>query len=251
MFARLALFGSVLALATSGALAAGPARTPGVYTLKTNNPAQNEYTVTQITLDTRYDWDSDSYVRTTFNNRPDAAGRGNPMMTFMHQNGRLVSAAEFSSTSSPDGARAFLEFRRVGTMGSTRGTQNAGPDANGRTVLDYRFSDNEITAQFYFHAERFGYDHILRNGGAYGAAGFFGVPDEFKTGAFTSGLTTFRFESNQDVGTARLLYNFANDGGESGTVRARLYYLDRNGSDGFNKIRYTYVSNASTPVSRN
>jgi hypothetical protein len=247
MFARLAMFGSALALVTTGALAAGPARTPGTYTVKNNTPNPNP--VTRITLDNRYDWDADSFVRTTFDNRPDAAARGNPAMTFVHQNGRLLSDLNFASTTTDAGAQAALQFRRTGLPSSTTATQNAGPDANGTTVLDYRFTDNEVDAQLFFYAARNGYNDVLRSGGYYGSGGFFGVPGEYKTGSFTSGMTTFRFESNQDVGTARLLYNFANDGGENGTVRARLLYLDRNGADGYNKIRFTYVSNSNKPVS--
>jgi hypothetical protein len=250
MNARLALVGTALALSTSVALAAGPVRTPASYTVKDNTGA-NPNRVTQITLDNTYTWDADSFVRTTFDNRPDANGRGNPAFTFTHQNGALLSALNFGATTGTAGSTATLNFRRVGTSNTTNANQSAGPDSNGTTNLNYNFADNQITANLVFWASRTGYNDVLRSGGYYGSGGFFAVPDEYRTGSFTAGLTTFRYENNQDVGTARMLYNFANDGGENGTVRARLLYLDRNGADGYNKIRFTYVANPNRPVSPN
>lgn len=232
---------------SSAASAAGPVRTPGTYTTK-NFTGQNSNPVTQITLDNSYSWDSDSFVRTTFDNRPDPQGRGNPKFGFYHQNGPLISRLDFASTMGANGANAAATFTRVGSSGSTTQSQSAGPNGSGTTNLNLAFTDNAVSANLVFWSSRSGYWDVLRSGGYYGAGGFFAVPDEYRTGSFSGGLTTFRFESNQDVGTARMLYNFANDGGENGTVRARLLYLDRNGDDGYNKIRFTYVSN---PVSRN
>lgn len=247
MFKRSLGLGLALVALTGTAFAAGPVRTPGNYTTK-NFTGQNPNPVTQITLDNTYPWSTDSFVRTTFNNNPDAQGRGNPTMTFLHQNGSLVSKLEFASTMGANGATANATFRRTGMGNATVQTQAAGPNSNGTTNLNLNFTDNAITANLLFWSARSGYNDVLRSGGYYGAGGFFAVPDEYRTGSFSGGLTTFRFESNQDVGTARMLYNFANDGGENGTVRARLLYLDRNGDDGYNKVRFTYVSN---PVSRN
>lgn len=247
MFARV-LCAAVTLLAVSGsAMAAGPVRTPGTYTTK-SFAGPNINPVTQISLDNTYTWDADSYVRTTFNNRPDAQGRGNPSLSFYHQNGGLNSRLDFASLMGPSGAAANATFTRVGSTGTTVQSQSAAPNSSGTTTLSLNFADNAVTANLLFWSARSGYWDVLRSGGYYGAGGFFAVPDEYRTGSFSGGLTTFRFESNQDVGTARMLYNFANDGGENGTVRARLLYLDRNGEDGYNKVRFTYVSN---PISRN
>ncbi|MEN9315996.1 MAG: hypothetical protein RIS35_2389 [Pseudomonadota bacterium] len=247
MRARNLGLGIALVAVAVPALAAGPVRTPGTYTTK-NFTGDNPNRVTSISLDNTYAWDADSSVRTTFNNNPDAQGRGNPAMTFLHLNNGLSSRLDFASTMGANGSSATATFRRVGSSGPTTQTQSAGPNGNGTTNLNLNFVDNAITANLIFWSARSGYADVLRSGGYYGAGGFFAVPDEYRTGSFSGGLTTFRFESNQDVGTARMLYNFANDGGENGTVRARLLYLDRNGDDGYNKIRFTYVSN---PVSRN
>lgn len=247
MFTRLLVGVVVGCVVGSSAWAAGPVRTPTSYTAK-NFTGQNPNPVTQVTLDNSYAWSAESYVRTTFDNRPDAQGRGNPTMSFAHLSNGLSSRLDFSSTMGPSGATATASFRRTGTGNATVLNQNAGPNGNGTTNLNLNFLDNAITANLVFWSARSGYNDVLRSGGYYGSGGFFAVPDEYRTGSFSGGLTTFRFESNQDVGTARLLYNFANDGGENGTVRARLLYLDRNGEDGYNKIRFTYVSN---PVSRN
>jgi hypothetical protein len=228
------------------AFAAGPVRTPTSYSVKANI---NPNPVTRITLDNSYVWDADSSVRTTFDNRPDAQARSNPVLNFEHRNNGQLSVLDFNAAQGANGGTAALAFRRIGTTGTTQQTTNSGPDANGTTFLGYRFEDNAISADLVHWAARTGYWDVLRSGGYYGAGGFFGVPDEYRTGSFAGGLTTFRFESNQDTGNARLLYNFANDGGESGTVRARLLYLDRNGDDGYNKIRFTYVSNPQKPVS--
>lgn len=247
MYARFAMAALGFAALVSAASAAGPVRTPGTYTAKSFS-GQNPNPVTSITFENSYAWGSDSLVRTTFDNRPDAQGRGNPLMTFLHVNGGFNSKLDFSSQLGPNGASATAVFRRTGAGTATVQTQAAGPNANGTTNLNLGFSDSAVTANLLFWSARAGYWDVLRSGGYYGSGGFFAVPDEYRTGTFSGGLTTFRFESNQDVGTARLLYNFANDGGENGTVRARLLYLDRNGDDGYNKIRFTYVSN---PISRN
>ena len=248
MSARSASVLALLATAAVTAHAAGPVRTPATYALK---DTQNSQRVTQITLDNTYTWDADSFVRTTFDNRPDSLGRGNPTFAFTHRNGALLSQMDFAATRVSNGANGTMTFRRNGSNTATIQNQSASADANGTTFLGYNFTDNQITANLAFWAARSGYNDVLRSGGYYGAGGFFAVPDEYRTGGFSGGLTSFRFESNQDVGTARMLYNFANDGGESGAVRARLLYLDRDGADGYNKIRFTYVSNPLGPVSPN
>lgn len=232
-----------MAAAASTSLAAGPSRTPGLYSTKAT-PGLNSNPVPSITLDQAYTWDADNSVRTTFDNRPDSLARGNPTMSFLHRNGSLSSSLGFSSIMGANGASASATFQRVGTGGTTNLSRSATPDANGTTFMNLRFSDNRVSTDLVFWSARSGYFDVLRSGGYYGAGGFFTVPEEYRTGSFSGGLTTFRFESNQDAGNARLLYNFANDGGENGTVRARLLYLDRNGDDGYNKIRFSYVSNA-------
>ena len=247
MVSRHVLAGLVLMGATVTAFAAGPARTPTSYALKSG---ANPNPVTRITLDNSYVWDADSSVRTTFDNRPDAQARGNPTMMFDHRDNGQRSRLNFSATQGAGGANATAVFFRDNGSGvAFEQTRNALPDANGTTYLGYRFQDSRIYADLVYWSARTGYNEVLRSGGYYGAGGFFAIPDEYRTGSFSGGLTTFRYESNQDTGNARMLYNFANDGGESGTVRARLLYLDRNGDDGYNKIRFTYVSSPQRPVS--
>jgi hypothetical protein len=244
---HVALLTLTFASVASSAFAAGPARTPTSYTLKAGT---NPNPVTRITLDNSYVWDDDSSVHTTFDNRPDAQARGNPAMTFDHRDNGQRTRVNFGATQGTNGADARVAFfRNNGSGVAFEHTRSAAPDADGTTYLGYRFRDFRIYADLVYWSARTGYNDVLRSGGYYGAGGFFATPDDYRTGRFSAGLTTFRFESNQDTGNARLLYNFANDGGESGTVRARLLYLDRNGDDGYNKIRFTYVSSPQNLVS--
>jgi hypothetical protein len=242
MLIKTTLVGSALALFASAALAASPVRTPSNHAVK--NSSGNPYPVTQITLDNHYFWSPSHSIRTTFDNRPDSQGRGNPAMTFRHEYSGWFAQLNFQSNWGNNGATAAMNFARNGYSES----RNASPNGNGTSSIDYRFNDAQARGQFFFYADRTGYNEVLRSGGYYGAGGFFGVPPEYANGSFNGGMTTFRFENNQDTGNARLLYNVTNDGGQSDTVRARLLYLDRNGEDGYTKIRFTYVA-SPRPVS--
>lgn len=242
------IVGLSLALAASTALAAGPARTPSTHAVKAGQ--QNPYTVTQITLDNSYFWDHDTFVRTTFDNRPDNAGRGNPTMSFLHQDGSWQSRLNFSSNWTQAGANAVMNWYRQGGGPPITVVRTGTPNANMTSFIDYAFRDGQVDMEFRYYGSMTGYNEVLRSGGYYGAGGFFGTVEDYRTGRFSAGMTTFRFENNQDTGNARLLYNFTNDGAESGAMRARLLYLDRNGQDGYNKIRFVYVANPNNrPVS--
>jgi len=239
MLIKTTLVGSAFALCASAALAAGPVRTPSNYAVKAGG---NPFPVTQITLDNTQSWGS-SFLRTTFDNRPDGQGRGNPAMTFRHEYSGWFANLNFSSNWGNDGATAMMNWQRNGYSAVRHATPS-----HGASSIDYRFNDGQASGQFFFYADRTGYNEVLRSGGYYGAGGFFAVPPEYSGGSFNGGMMTFGFESNQDTGNARLLYNVTNDGGQDDAVRARLLYLDRNGQDGYTKIRFTYVA-SPRPVS--
>jgi len=242
MLAKTVLVGSALAFAASAALAAGPVRTPSNHAVKSGG--SNPYPVSQITLDNHYFWSPSHSIRTTFDNRPDSQGRGNPLMSFRHEYSGWFAQLNFSSTWGSSGANAIMNFARNGYSES----RTAAPNAHGASSIDYRFNDGQARGQFFFYADSWGYNEVLRSGGYYGAGGFFAVPPEYSGSGISGGGITFVANQNIVGSNARLVYNAITEGIDDSTVRARLLYLDRNGQDGYTKIRFTYVA-SPTPVS--
>lgn len=247
MFARSAVTLAATALVTSAALAAGPVRTPTNYTVKNNTPAQQGF----VYLDNTYSWDSDSFVRTQFTDKPGIA----PLSTrfdFLHANNGASSRMQLTSTPGGGGGlhNAQVTFQRTAPGVNVNAATSSGPTNDGNQLL-YQYDDGQVQARMFFHSTNNGYGAFVNGPWYYGQHGFTNPnTGEGGLGAFAAGMTTFRFvDEDQNSGRSRLRYMLVNEGGENGLLRVRLTYVDRLGADGYNKIRFNYVANGSRPVS--
>lgn len=244
MRALTSLSAALLALATGTAFAAGPARTPANHAIKSHTAQQQPAPIGQVFVQHTYVWDRDSSLNTRFDNNPDQRGRPNIVLDFNHQDEDRVSTLHFRTYAANTGNTADMDWkRRGGASGTTHARQNSKPDLEGNTSMDYRFEDNDVLATLLYRSRHSGWAQLVGSPDFLGAGGFIPPTGDTGLGAFTSGMTTFRFlDQEQNNGLARLRYSFANEGGENGTIRARLLYVDRIGQDGYNRVRFTYLA---------
>ena len=239
MTLRAVTLGSALALATSVAMAAGPARTPASYTTKALAP--NEVSVNET-----YVWDADSRVQVAFTNAPDVQGRPFLSLDFLHLDGSNSSTARFRSqplvgtTNSGDSTLRRIEGGSTATTNAT-----ATPNGAGLSELSSRLRSGAADLELYYVSSQTGYSTLISTPGFYGDNGFNGGG----AGVGSWGMFAFRFTDTQSQNnTSMVRYSFATSG-DSTNVRARLLYADRQGADGYNSLRFFYRSPGTPPVS--
>lgn len=244
MFLRTSM-GLALAAVATGALAAGPARTPANYTTKALAP-------NEVSVNDTYVWDANNKVQVAFTNAPDLQGRPYLSFDFLHQAGANNATARFRSQPSTGTTNTGDVTLRT-TQGSSVTTQQASstPDGNGNSGFSTRLLNSWADTELYYVSAQSGYAAMISSPDFYGPNGFI-APDGSGRGVGAWGMTSFRFTDTQaSNGSAIVRYSFANSGGESGIIRARLLYADRQGADGYNQLRFYYSNPPVLPVSPN